>query len=158
MAEFQVRSDTFEDGETLPMSVVHQWAGGENRSPHLEWSDAPEGTTSFAVTMYDPDAPTSIGFVHWLVFNIPPDVTSLEEGAGTSGPNPGGGMQGYVDFGVSEFGGCAPPPGDAHRYVFTVYALDTELDLDSSATYAFFRFSIRDHVLAEAQIMGMFGT
>lgn len=156
MDEFHVTSNTFEDGETLPLSVAHQWAGGENQSPHLAWSNAPEGTKSFAVTMWDPDAPTSVGFVHWLVFNIPADTTSLEEGAGTSGPNPGGGTHGYADFGVSEFGGCAPPPGDPHRYVITVYALDTELELDSSATYAMFRFSILGHVLAEASITGLF--
>jgi Raf kinase inhibitor-like YbhB/YbcL family protein len=158
MAEFQVRSDTFEDGETLPKSVAHQWAGGENRSPHLEWLDAPEGTKSFAVSMYDPDAPTPVGFVHWVLFNLPAEVTRLDEGAGSAGSNPAGSTSGYTDFGVSEFGGPAPPPGDPHRYQITVYALDvSELELDSSATYAFFRFSIRGHVLAEAQITGMFG-
>lgn len=158
MAAFQVTSNTFEDGGTLPSSVAHQWGGGENRSPHLEWSNAPAGTKSFALSMYDPDAPTTVGFVHWLLFNIPPDVTSLEEGVGSSA-SPVSSTTGYCDFGVSDFGGPAPPPGDPHRYVITVYALDVpELELDSSTTYALFRFSILGHVLGEAQITGIFGT
>jgi len=159
MSDFSVRSGLFEDGGTVPMSVAHTWAGGGNRSPDLEWAGAPEGTQSYAVAMYDPDAPTTVGFVHWLLFNIAPTVTSLEEGAGAAGRNPEGSVLGYTDWGVSEFGGAGPPPGDPpHHYEITVFALDLpRLDLTEAATYAYFRFSILGHELGEARIVGRFG-
>ncbi len=156
--DFTVTSSQFRDGDTMPMSMVYTGAGGQNISPDLSWSGAPEGTVSFAISMYDPDAPTTVGFVHWLLFNIDPSVTSLQAGAGSPGKNPPGSVLGYTDFGNSEYGGAAPPPGDApHHYIITVYALDERLDLGPNTTYAYFRFSIRGHIKGEARTTALFG-
>lgn len=159
MADFSVTSGQFKDGGTMPMSTVHTWGGGQNTSPDLSWSGAPPATQSFAVSMYDPDAPTTVGFVHWLLFNIPPNVISLKAGAGAAGKNPSGSVLGYTDWGASEYGGPLPPPGhDPHHYEITVYALDVpKLDLGPNATYAFFRFSILGHVLGVAKLTGRYG-
>ena len=159
MADFSVTSSQFKDDGTMPMSAVHGWAGGQNVSPDLTWTGAPAGTQSFAVTMYDPDAPTTVGFVHWILFNIPSSVTHLDAGAGAAGKNPPGSVLGYTDYGESQYGGCAPPPGDQpHHYEVTVYALDgPNLELGPGSTYAFFRFNIRGHVLGEAKLTGRFG-
>ncbi len=159
MAGFSVTSGMVKDGGTMPMTTVHTWGGGQNTSPDLSWSGAPAGTQSFAVGMYDPDAPTTVGFVHWLLFNVPAAVTSLQAGAGAAGKSPQGSVLGYTDWGASEYGGPLPPPGDdPHRYEITVYALDVPtLELGPNATYAFFRFSIRGHVLGEAKLTGRFG-
>jgi Raf kinase inhibitor-like YbhB/YbcL family protein len=157
MAEtITVTSELFGDGEPIPKSAAHQMGGGDNVSPQLSWSGVPDGTQSIAVTCYDPDAPTTVGFVHWVVFNLDPSTTSLDAGAG-SGSLPGGAVAGYTDYGMSGYGGMAPPPGDPpHHYEFRVYALDTKVELDASATYAFFRFSIRGHVLAEGVLTGTY--
>ena len=159
MTKLTVSSSLFEEGGMIPSSAVHSYAGGGNRSPDLSWKDAPPGTASFALTCYDPDAPTEVGFVHWILFNIPREITSLPEGAGTAGGNPSGSILGYTDWGNNEYGGCAPPPGDPpHHYLFTVYALDVpKLELGSSTTYAFLRFSLRGHILAEGTRTGLFG-
>ena len=127
------------DGSTLPDAQVY--AKG-NTSPQLSWSGAPDGTKSFAVTMYDPDAPTGSGFWHWTVANIPASVTSLPSGAGSGkGGLPQGAVQGRTDFGKAGFGGAAPPPGPAHRYIITVFAVDIDrlevTDQDSGAVYGF---------------------
>jgi Raf kinase inhibitor-like YbhB/YbcL family protein len=158
MADFKVTSSQIKDGEQMPESTLHGWAGGPNLSPELTWSGAPEGTQSYAVTIHDPDAPTGVGFVHWLIFNIPASVTSLEAGAGSEGKNPPGSVQGITDFGVPGYGGAAPPPGDKpHRYDTVVYALDVpKLDLTQQTTYALLRFNMRGHVLAEAKISPIF--
>ena len=159
MAKLSISSTQFKEGGNMPMSTVHTWGGGQNTSPDLSWSDAPSGTQSFALSMYDPDAPTTVGFTHWLLFNVPPGITSLKAGAGASGKNPSGSVLGYTDWGASEYGGPLPPPGDPpHRYQITVYSLDLpKLDLGPNATYAYFRFSIRGHVLAEATLSGRYG-
>jgi Raf kinase inhibitor-like YbhB/YbcL family protein len=153
-----VSSSTFSEGETIPLTAAFAAVGGENRSPALSWTDGPEGTAAYAVSCYDPDAPTTVGFTHWLVFNLSPTVTGLEEGAG-SAPAPGGGVSGFTDWGESSYGGMAPPAeDDPHRYQFTVYALDTDqLPLDATTTYAKFRFLIRGHVLASGSLTGRFG-
>jgi Raf kinase inhibitor-like YbhB/YbcL family protein len=153
-----VTSTLFGDGETIPTSAAHSSAGGENRSPDLSWSEVPAGTQSIAVTCYDPDAPTTVGFAHWVLFNLDPQTRSLPAGAGAAGEQPAGATMGYTDYGLSEYGGMAPPPGDPpHHYRFTVYALDTRLDdLSASATYAYFRFNIRGHVLDEGSLTGLF--
>ncbi|MBV8581213.1 MAG: YbhB/YbcL family Raf kinase inhibitor-like protein [Candidatus Eremiobacteraeota bacterium] len=154
-------SDVFRDGQTMPMSAVFDGFGctGNNRSPDLTWSGAPTGTQSYAVTIWDPDAPTTVGFVHWVVFDIPADVVSLAEGAGSQKGAGVGAIQGYTDFGFNAYGGPCPPVGHGlHRYYHTVYALDVEkLGLDESATYALFRYMIRSHTLATAEIVGTYG-
>ncbi|MHB2023684.1 MAG: YbhB/YbcL family Raf kinase inhibitor-like protein [Mycobacteriales bacterium] len=157
MAELKVRSDLFEEGASIPKSAAHTYAGGENISPDLSWEGVPEGTASIAVTCYDPDAPTTVGFVHWVLFNLDPATRSLPAGAGAKGKNPQGSVLGYTDWGVSEYGGMAPPPGDPpHHYQFSVYALDDKLSLDSAATYAIFRFMAREHTLAMGTLTGTY--
>lgn len=157
-----VSSSQFGEGQTIPMSAVFDAFGctGGNRSPQLSWSGAPAGTKSFAVTMYDPDAPTTVGFVHWVLFDIPPDVTSLPEGAGGKKHAGVGATQGFTDYGFSKYGGPCPPPGDpAHHYHLTVYALDLDkLGVDDTTTYAKFRFIIRGHVLAQGELVGLYAS
>jgi Raf kinase inhibitor-like YbhB/YbcL family protein len=157
-AGISVQSKLFSEGETIPKSAAHQYAGGDNISPDLTWSGAPSGTTSFAVTCYDPDAPTTVGFTHWILFNLDPSITSLDAGAGASGKNPEGSVLGFTDWGVSEYGGMAPPPGDPpHHYLFTVHALDTTLDLGPTTTYALLNFMMRGHVIGRGTLTGLFG-
>ena len=154
----RVTSSTLSHGETIPSRHAHSMGGGDNVSPALSWEGAPEGTQSYTVTCYDPDAPTGIGFVHWVLFNLPADMTSLPEGAGTNPP--AGVVHGFTDFGDSQYGGMAPPPGDEpHRYRFTVQALDVpKLDLRPTTTYAMLRFAARNNVLAEGTLEGRFAS
>src|SRR5262249_36039899 len=124
-ATFKLESPTIKPGATLSEQQVFNGMGcsGKNTSPALHWSGAPAGTKSFALTLYDPDAPTGSGWWHWVVFNLPPSITSLPEGAGSAdgGKLPPGTVQGRTDFGTTGFGGACPPPGDKpHRYIFTV--------------------------------------
>jgi Raf kinase inhibitor-like YbhB/YbcL family protein len=153
-----VNSALFSEGQAIPASAAHSMAGGQNISPDLTWGAAPSGTASFAVTCYDPDAPTTVGFTHWVLFNVAATTNGLEPGAGASGKNPGGSVLGFTDWGTSEYGGMAPPPGDpAHRYEFTVYALDTTLDSGPTTTYALLNFMMRGHILARGKLTGLFG-
>ncbi|MDP1777647.1 MAG: YbhB/YbcL family Raf kinase inhibitor-like protein [Brevundimonas sp.] len=151
---FTVTSTGFTDGGPLPDAQVH--AKG-NRSPQLSWSGAPEETKSFAVTCFDPDAPTGSGFWHWTVANIPADVAELAEGASPAGL-PKGAVEGRTDFGEPGFGGAAPPPGHGlHRYIFTVFAVDTErLDVTPNNSGAVFGFNLHFHTLAKASITGVY--
>ncbi|RMH63960.1 MAG: YbhB/YbcL family Raf kinase inhibitor-like protein [Calditrichaeota bacterium] len=130
---------------------------GRNISPQLSWRDAPEGTKSFAVTMYDPDAPTGSGWWHWVVFNLPAEVHELASGAGdpSKGLMPRGAVQSVTDFGKSGYGGPCPPKGDGpHAYIITVHALDTKaLPLDASANPALVGFHINAHTLAKASLV-----
>jgi Raf kinase inhibitor-like YbhB/YbcL family protein len=159
-ASFQLTSPAFKDGGTLPHSALFNGFGvnGKNESPALSWTGAPAGTKSFALTVFDPDAPTGHGWTHWVAFNIPGDATGLPANAGAAG-NTHGITLGSTDFGTSAYGGAAPPPGDPpHRYIFTLYALDVpKLDLDSKTTIALLGFSIRGHVLGQAKLTGLYG-
>jgi len=144
---FTLTSNDIIDGGVLPDAQVQ--AKG-NASPHLKWSGAPDGTKSYAVTCYDPDAPTGSGFWHWTVANIPADVTELP----TGGPVPAGAVEGRTDFGEPGFGGAAPPQGHGpHRYIFTLFAVDTEkLDVTPDNSGAVFGFNLHFHTLAKASI------
>jgi Raf kinase inhibitor-like YbhB/YbcL family protein len=131
---------------------------GPNVSPALAWSGAPKGTKSFAVSMYDPDAPTGSGFWHWWVVNIPADATSLPKGAGAGTGLPAGAMQGRNDFSTTAYGGPCPPPGKPHRYIVTVYALGVDkLDVDQNASPAVIGFNANAHALAKATLTGLYG-
>ena len=159
-ASLKVSSQVVQEGKPIPMSAVYSGVGGQNVSPDLSWDAPPSGTKSLAVTCYDPDAPTTVGFTHWVLFNLPPDLKGLAGGAGAAGKTPKGATLGFTDYGESTYGGMAPPPGDpAHRYQFTVYALDVPRleGADERTTYAKFRFMIRGHVLAQGTVTGLFG-
>lgn len=155
-AELQVRSEDFEDGGRLPESAGF---GFGNTSPQLSWSGAPEGTRSYLLVCHDPDAPVLGGFTHWAVLGIPADVTSLAAGAGEFGRQLGeGSMPLANDYGTKDFGGAAPPEGDGpHRYVFTVWALDTDqTGLDGSTSVAKAQFTTLGNVLARGHITGTY--
>ena len=160
---FTLASDDVSEGQPMARAhILDQWGvGGENLSPQLSWSGFPPATRSFAVTCYDPDAPTGSGFWHWLASDIPADVTSLPRGAGARG---GKGMAaGTVmyrnDYGDASYGGAAPPEGDrAHRYYFAVHALDVDkLGIDAGASPAFVGFNLTFHTLARAVLVPVFG-
>src|SRR5499427_4451609 len=153
-ASFKLESPTIKPGATLTEAQVFNSFGcsGKNLSPALQWSGAPAGTKSFALTMYDPDAPTGSGWWHWVVYNIPASATSLAAGAGDPKKSllPAGAVQGNTDFGVPGYGGPCPPPKDkAHHYHIRLFALDTDkLDVPANATAAYVGFNIGAHTLA----------
>jgi Raf kinase inhibitor-like YbhB/YbcL family protein len=154
-----VTSATFQPGSAMPTATEFNGCGGGNTSPQLSWSGAPPNTMSFIVTAFDPDAPTSTGFWHWVVFNIPATVTTLPAGAGTKAAPVTGAGSGYTDFGFNHYGGPCPPSGDSpHHYIFTVYALDVPKLEGASAksTGAVVMFSMRGHLLAEGNVEGTF--
>jgi len=134
---------------------------GKNISPALQWHGAPAGTKSFAVTLYDPDAPTGSGWWHWVVYNIPADATGLPQGAGAADGKglPAGSVQGRTDFGTAAFGGACPPPGDKpHRYVFTVFALKTDkIDVPADASAALVGFMVHASTIGKASFSARYG-
>ncbi len=133
---------------------------GKNISPQLNWLNPPESTKSFAITVYDPDAPTGSGWWHWIIFDIPPNITSLKAGTGNleSKLFPKGSVQSITDFGKAGYGGACPPSGDkAHRYIFTVYALDVEkLGLDAMSSPAMVGFFLNQHSITKASLIAYF--
>ncbi|MGW6459550.1 YbhB/YbcL family Raf kinase inhibitor-like protein [Streptomyces sp. NPDC055078] len=151
---FTVVSEDIEPGSVLKDAQVH--AKG-NTSPQLRWEGFPAGTRSFAVTCFDPDAPTGSGFWHWVLFDIPASVTELPAGAGSGSFEglPPGAVQVRNDYGSRDFGGAAPPAGENHRYVFTVYAVDSgKLGPDADVSPAVVGFNLRFHTIARAQLIG----
>ena len=131
---------------------------GPNVSPALAWSGAPKATKSFAISTYDPDAPTGSGFWHWWVVNIPADVTSLPKGAAAGTGLPAGAIQGRNDYSITSYGGPCPPPGKPHHYIFTVFALDTnKIDIDQNTSPAVIGFNANGHALAKATLTGLYG-
>lgn len=158
---FTLTSDDVVDGQTLGQAQVGVGAGGEGRSPQLAWSGFPAQTRSFAVTLYDPDAPTASGYWHWAVYNIPASVTTLEAGAGNSaagGQLPAGAIALVNDSLGRDFIGAAPPVGHKpHHYYFVVHALDVDhLDLPDGATPAVLGFNLFSHTLARATLVGVY--
>jgi Raf kinase inhibitor-like YbhB/YbcL family protein len=161
---FKVVSDSFKDGDYLGKDHVMSadfgfGCAGGNKSPHLKWSGAPEGTKSFAITCYDPDAPTGSGFWHWLVVNIPPNVTELALAAGSAGGQmPPGSLQTRTDCGKPGYAGPCPPEGDhPHRYLFTVFAVSKDkIDVGADTSAAVVGFNLNFTSLGKASIMGLF--
>ncbi|MBK6531309.1 MAG: YbhB/YbcL family Raf kinase inhibitor-like protein [Deltaproteobacteria bacterium] len=156
----RVTSEAFAEGTTIPIHSIFNGFGctGENRSPAIQWSGTPEGTRSFAVIVHDPDAPTGTGFYHWVAYDLPGDTRSLPDNAGAEGSLPAGAHVGRTDYGTGAYGGPCPPPGPAHRYRFSVYALDTPaLGAPEGSSAALVRFMLRGHVLAHGTLTGTYG-
>ena len=133
---------------------------GKNQSPHLSWENAPEGTKSFAITMYDPDAPTGSGWWHWVVFDIPQNINELVSGAGSTELNlsPKGAIQSITNYGTNGYGGPCPPKGHGiHQYVITVYALKTDtLGLNENTNPAVVGYYLWNNTLAKASIVAYY--
>ncbi|MGO9960205.1 MAG: YbhB/YbcL family Raf kinase inhibitor-like protein [Solirubrobacteraceae bacterium] len=161
---FTVTSTDIQHGERLSLPHVSGvfGAGGEDISPQLAWSGFPEQTKSFAITCFDPDAPTGSGFWHWAVVDIPASVTELHTGAGSPGSTdlPAGAITLRGDAGAARYIGAAPPAGHGpHRYVFAVHAVDLEtLGLDADTTPALLGFNLFTHTLARAIIVATYET
>ncbi|HXC41064.1 MAG TPA: YbhB/YbcL family Raf kinase inhibitor-like protein [Burkholderiales bacterium] len=160
----KLTSNSFKDGAYLDMQHILSadfgfGCGGGNKSPHLKWEDAPAGTKTFAVTCFDPDAPTGSGFWHWVVANIPAAVTELPLGAGdpAAGVLKAPAVQVRTDFSKPGYGGPCPPQGDhPHRYLFTVYAVGGELQVTPDTSAAVVGFQLHFNTLAKATLMGLF--
>ncbi len=153
---FTVTSDDVTDGQPLADAQV---ASGGDTSPQLSWSGAPEGTRSFTVTCFDPDAPTPSGFWHWVLVDLPADTTSLDTGAGAEGATlPGGAFTVRNDVGTRAFAGAAPPEGDqVHRYFFVVHAVTEEqLGADADASPAVVSFNLAFKTAGRAILTGTY--
>ena len=149
--KLQVQSTAFNEGELIPVQYTCK---GKDISPPLEWSGIPENTKSIALIADDPDAPMGT-WVHWVLYDLPPTLTSLPE-AIASAKNPAvGGTHGLTDFKRLGYGGPCPPSG-THRYYFKVYALDAKLALEAGATKAKLLKAMTDHILAQGTMMGKF--
>jgi len=160
LPSFTLTSSDLTDGQPLKMAQVSgiMGAGGEDLSPQLSWSGFPEGARSFAVTVFDPDAPTASGFWHWAVANLPDTTTELPTGVGDGSLLPGDALTLVNDAGMRRYVGAAPPPGHGHhRYFVAVHALDIEkLDLAEDASPAFLGFNLFMHAIARAVIHGTY--
>jgi len=150
--DISLSSSAFEDGGIIPARYT---ADGEDVSPPLAWGAVPAGTRSLALICDDPDAPRGT-WVHWVIFNIPPETRELPEAVPAEEVLADGARQGRNDFGRIGYGGPAPPPGRAHRYFFKLYALDTVLELEPGATKAQLLEAMKGHILAAGQLMGRY--
>ena len=147
-----VTSSAFTDSRPIPDKFT---CTGSNVSPPLQWGNAPAGVKSFALITDDPDAPMGT-WVHWVIYNLPPATMSLAENLPPSPELPDGSKQGVNDFRQPGYGGPCPPPGKPHRYLFKIYALDTMLNLKSSATKKELLKAMDGHVLAQGQLIGTY--
>jgi Raf kinase inhibitor-like YbhB/YbcL family protein len=158
--EFTLKSDDLKGQLTQTQVFLGFGCTGKNISPSLKWINAPKNTKSFAVTVYDPDAPTGSGWWHWIIFNISSNVNELKTDAGRVEKKlaPMGSIQSLTDFGKPGFGGACPPQGDkAHRYIFTVYALSAaKLDLDEKTSPAMVGFVLNNSTIARASLIAYY--
>jgi Raf kinase inhibitor-like YbhB/YbcL family protein len=154
---FEVTSADVVDGQQMPSTFTHISAGGDDLSPQLSWSGFPEATAGFAVTCFDPDAPTGSGWWHWILLDVPVSVTSLARGAGAADGEalPQGAWQLTNSYGAPAFGGAAPPPGDyPHKYFFAVHALDVSaLGIDGSVSQEVAGFTLTAHTIARGLLV-----
>jgi Raf kinase inhibitor-like YbhB/YbcL family protein len=149
----EIKSGAFQEGGTIPQKYTCM---GEDVSPALSWTDPPKGTKSLALIVDDPDSPMGT-WVHWVLFDLSPDVKKLDEGVPPDGEVLKGAKQGRNDFGNLGYGGPCPPPGPPHRYNFKLYALDIKPTLSVGATKAELLMAMEGHILGEAKLMGRFG-
>ena len=149
----RLTSDVFSPESTIPKKYT---CDGPDVSPALAWSGAPANTRSFALIMDDPDAPAGT-WVHWVLYDLPADTTSLSEGVPKQEQLPSGARQGRNDFRKIGYGGPCPPPGKPHRYFFKLYALDKMLDLKPGATKADVEAAMKSHILSQGELMGRYG-
>ena len=148
----KLTSTAFQQGMTIPV----QYTGdGANQSPPLLWSEPPSTTKSIALICDDPDAPRGT-WVHWVLFNLPPETRELNEGVPKTPTLPSGSKQGKNDFGNVGYDGPAPPKGKPHRYFFKLYALAVAVNLNPGATKAELEDAMKGHILAEGQLMGRY--
>ena len=149
---FELKSSDFENNGFIPSQFTAQ---GADISPALQWHDSPAGSKSFALINDDPDA-GGMTWVHWVIFNIPPDKTSLPQAIDTQAELPDGTRQGVNDFGQIGYGGPMPPSGKAHRYFFKLYALDCILEAKSGITKTELLKAMQEHILAQAELVGQY--
>ncbi|OYY30634.1 MAG: phosphatidylethanolamine-binding protein [Sulfurovum sp. 39-42-12] len=157
---FTLKSDTMSGQLVKKQEFSGFGCDGQNISPELHWVDAPKETKSFAVTVYDPDAPTGSGWWHWIVYNIPSKTTSLPEDFGNiTKPSTLKIVQALTDYGTTGYGGACPPKGDRpHRYIFTIHALNVDhLDIDAKASPALVGYMINSHSIAKATLVSYYG-
>lgn len=150
--QISISSNAFKEGDFIPAEYSCE---GKDISPALSWEGIPDGTESIALIVEDPDAPMGT-FVHWVLYNIPPEKTSLPEAVPKDETLSDGSMQGRNDFGRIGYNGPCPPPGKPHRYYFRIYALDTKLDLLPGASKAEVEKAMKGHVLAKGELMGRY--
>ena len=146
-----LESAAFRAGDMIPAKYT---CDGENMSPPLKWSNAPEGTKSFALIADDPDAPGGT-WVHWVVYNIPAGARELPEKASQTKKLPPGSLEGVTDFRANTYGGPCPPSG-VHRYFFKLYALDTALNFRAGASKKQLLDAMKGHILAQAELVGKY--
>jgi hypothetical protein len=156
---FTLESNDLEGQLTKVQEFNGFGCNGENKSPELHWTNAPKGTKSFALTVYDPDAPTGSGWWHWLVINIPSKITTIKTNASALKALPKGALETLTDYGKSGFGGACPPKGDKpHAYLFTLYALDTDkLEVKETSDSALVGYMINSHTLEKTTLISYYG-
>jgi len=147
-----ISSPAFQDREKIPAKYTCQ---GQDISPPLKWNGVPNETQSLALIVDDPDAPSGV-FTHWVIFNLPPDSRELPEAVPAASQLPSGALQGKNDFGKIGYGGPCPPPGYPHRYRFTLYALDRQLDLKAGSSKKQVLNAMEGHILAQGQLTGTY--
>ena len=159
--ELRIWSNSLSEKEPIAKKYIYSDLGcnGNNISPHLEWGGAPNGTKSFAIIAFDPDAPTKTGWCHWGVINIPSNITKIEEGASNNNSLPANARETLTSYGEHKYGGPCPPKGDnPHRYIFSVYAIKEEaLNFDQSLRPEMYIKKIEENSIGKAQIVFKYG-